>query len=286
MRRCGYPGTARIRTRTMWVYQRCRIDTSDPRLPLALLPYALLAALAALALHRLLRRGRAALATGLALLVLPYLPACHVFVTVGFTVAERVLYLPSAGTCLLAAQPLCRLLSAWPPTTRLATPLAAPLAPSLPRRLARAAGLLLAAAALGGHAVLAVRRNNDWRTNLSLLTSGVAHQPTNAKLQYNLGRALYQLAVEHHPAHAAKAGAPHKLGTDALLTSKCKRASGKRTNTSMVPWCSRLLLAVPSLPGRGRPPPPRRRGRARADDGRGARPTRRCAARRRTARRV
>ena len=37
----------------------------------------------------------------LAMLVVPYLPACNVVVHVGFVVAERVLYLPSSGWCLL-----------------------------------------------------------------------------------------------------------------------------------------------------------------------------------------
>jgi hypothetical protein len=38
-----------------------------------------------------------------ALAVLPFLPASHLLLTVGFMLAERVLYLPSAGFCILAA---------------------------------------------------------------------------------------------------------------------------------------------------------------------------------------
>jgi hypothetical protein len=37
------------------------------------------------------------------MLVIPYLPACNVVVRVGFVVAERVLYIPSSGWCLLFA---------------------------------------------------------------------------------------------------------------------------------------------------------------------------------------
>jgi hypothetical protein len=33
--------------------------------------------------------------------VIPFLPATNVFFRVGFVIAERVLYLPSAGFCLL-----------------------------------------------------------------------------------------------------------------------------------------------------------------------------------------
>ena len=40
---------------------------------------------------------------GLALLVLPFLPASNLFFPVGFVVAERVLYMPSMGFCLLVA---------------------------------------------------------------------------------------------------------------------------------------------------------------------------------------
>jgi hypothetical protein len=34
-------------------------------------------------------------------LVIPFLPATNIFFRVGFVIAERVLYLPSAGFCLL-----------------------------------------------------------------------------------------------------------------------------------------------------------------------------------------
>lgn len=41
------------------------------------------------------------LVLGLLLLVLPFLPAANLVVTVGFVVAERVLYIPSLGCVLL-----------------------------------------------------------------------------------------------------------------------------------------------------------------------------------------
>ena len=49
--------------------------------------------------HRLIKMS-------LAMLVIPYLPACNVVVRVGFVVAERVLYLPSSGWCLLVSMGL------------------------------------------------------------------------------------------------------------------------------------------------------------------------------------
>ena len=38
---------------------------------------------------------------GLALVVVPFLPASNIFFTVGFVVAERVLYLSRIGSCLI-----------------------------------------------------------------------------------------------------------------------------------------------------------------------------------------
>lgn len=41
---------------------------------------------------------------GLSVLVLPFIPATNLFFYVGFVVAERILYIPSMGFCLLAAK--------------------------------------------------------------------------------------------------------------------------------------------------------------------------------------
>ena len=38
---------------------------------------------------------------GLSMLLLPFLPASNLFFPVGFVVAERILYMPSMGFCLL-----------------------------------------------------------------------------------------------------------------------------------------------------------------------------------------
>ena len=44
------------------------------------------------------------MALALSLIILPFLPATNLFFYVGFVVAERVLYLPSLGYCLMLAQ--------------------------------------------------------------------------------------------------------------------------------------------------------------------------------------
>lgn len=53
------------------------------------------------------------LTLGLVLLVVPFLPACNVFFRVGFVIAERVLYLSSAGYCLLLAFALGHCCCRW-----------------------------------------------------------------------------------------------------------------------------------------------------------------------------
>lgn len=46
-------------------------------------------------------RDRLAVGMSLTLLLLPFLPASGIIFKVGFVVAERVLYMPSLGSCLL-----------------------------------------------------------------------------------------------------------------------------------------------------------------------------------------
>ena len=45
----------------------------------------------------------------LSVLVLPFLPASNLLFPVGFVVAERVLYIPSMGFCLLVAMGMARI---------------------------------------------------------------------------------------------------------------------------------------------------------------------------------
>jgi hypothetical protein len=40
---------------------------------------------------------------GLSMLVIPFIPASNLFFPVGFVVAERVLYIPSMGFCIVVA---------------------------------------------------------------------------------------------------------------------------------------------------------------------------------------
>ncbi|KAH8372600.1 hypothetical protein KR009_000597 [Drosophila setifemur] len=104
-------------------------------------------------------------------MVLPFLPASNFFFPVGFVVAERILYMPSMGYCLLVAygyQQLQRRANhSW-----------------------RCLGHSALAILLLSHALKTHQRNWDWRTEYSLFMSGVHVNHRNAKLYNNVGHAL------------------------------------------------------------------------------------------------
>ncbi|CAI4225463.1 unnamed protein product [Auanema sp. JU1783] len=95
-----------------------------------------------------------------------FLPASNIFVTVGFTVAERVLYFPSIGYCLLLSIIFTLLkkserINWWPMMCIL--------------------GLAL---------LQCYKRGEDWSSALSLYSSGLRVCPENAKIHYNLAKVL------------------------------------------------------------------------------------------------
>ncbi|EDW32805.1 GL10177 [Drosophila persimilis] len=104
-------------------------------------------------------------------MVLPFLPASNLFFPVGFVVAERILYMPSMGYCLLVAYGFEQLQRRWCLKWRIVGQVAL--------------GVLLLSHALKTH-----QRNRDWRTEYSLFMSGVHVNQRNAKLYNNVGHAL------------------------------------------------------------------------------------------------
>ncbi|XP_017000704.2 protein O-mannosyl-transferase Tmtc3 [Drosophila takahashii] len=104
-------------------------------------------------------------------MVLPFLPASNLFFPVGFVVAERILYMPSMGYCLLVAYGFGQLQIRGSLTKR---------------RFGQATLAIL----LLTHALKTHQRNADWRTEYSLFMSGVHVNQRNAKLYNNVGHAL------------------------------------------------------------------------------------------------
>ncbi|KAK8735458.1 hypothetical protein OTU49_005399, partial [Cherax quadricarinatus] len=105
----------------------------------------------------------------LAFLVLPFLPATNLFFPVGFVVAERVLYMPSMGFCMLVAHGFTNLLDRVQQKKYVWVALL---------------GLLAV------HTVKTHVRNADWRDEYTIFTAGLKVNQRNAKLFNNVGHAL------------------------------------------------------------------------------------------------
>ena len=111
-------------------------------------------------------KTKSSLLFALSLIVFPYIPASNLFFPVGFVVAERVLYLPSMGFCMLVA------LGCWKIMKQ--------------GKVARNLVKFLLCVLLLSHSVKTVMRNRDWYSNMSLFSSGVKINPSNAKILSNL----------------------------------------------------------------------------------------------------
>ncbi|KAJ3612107.1 hypothetical protein NHX12_020384 [Muraenolepis orangiensis] len=169
----------------------------------------LVAVLLALCLHcaaSLKKRSSPCLLVGILFLSFPFIPATNLFFRVGFVVAERVLYMPSMGYCILVVHGLGRLWSLvgrWGATV---------LSVSL---------LLL----LLLFSLKTVQQNHTWLSREALFRSGIQTLPHNAKVHYNYANFLkdggrrqeaihhYTTALRLYPRHAS---AMNNLGTLSL----------------------------------------------------------------------
>ena len=100
-------------------------------------------------------------------MLLPFLPASNIFQTVGFVAAERTLYTPSLGWCVLVARGVERLATRATTTTTILV-----------------ISLLLFSSAR------TLTRNTAWSSRAELFKSGLASTPNNAKVWYNYGNFL------------------------------------------------------------------------------------------------
>lgn len=91
----------------------------------------------------------------LAFIALPFLPATNLFFYVGFVVAERVLYIPSVGYCLLIGLG-CHVIYS---------------------RTSKSLVLLCVSLLLATFSVRTVQRNRDWMDEESLYRSGIPVNP-------------------------------------------------------------------------------------------------------------
>ncbi|XP_058788796.1 protein O-mannosyl-transferase TMTC4-like [Phymastichus coffea] len=101
------------------------------------------------------------------LLVIPFLPASNIFFTVGFVLAERTLYIPSAGYCLLVAVGY-KLLSICMKNSKVLS--------------------MLYCILLITFFARSWSRSEQWKTEITLFQSGLNVCPLNAKVHYNVGK--------------------------------------------------------------------------------------------------
>jgi protein O-mannosyl-transferase len=121
-------------------------------------------------------------------MVLPFLPASNLFFPVGFVVAERVLYMPSMGFCILVGfgwtQIAAQIRYAILTEIHIATPNF-----GVGFRLKKLAWLMLGILILS-HGCKTYSRNQDWQDEYKIFSSGLKVNHRNAKLFNNVGHAL------------------------------------------------------------------------------------------------
>ena len=196
-----------------------------------------------------------AVTIGLALLVLPFLPASNLFYPVGFVVAERVLYIPSLGFAVLVA----RFVVVAAPSRKHQNKAAKRKGwrgMRWPRFAIAAAGLCL----LAGRTVV---RNDDWRDEEALMRAGLRVFPGNARLLVNRGWALARRARAREragdaaEAEALLAGAHRSYREAAALQPFYAQPpfniggllnSEGRTAEALVQFAHAAALATPSSP--------------------------------------
>ena len=112
---------------------------------------------------------------GLCLMSIPFLPASNLFFPVGFVIAERVLYIPSMGFCMIVAYGAWRLLSSTKHSPG-------------KFNLTKSTIIFL----LLTLSMKTYTRNWDWENNLTLFTSALKISKTSAKMWDSIGSTYHK----------------------------------------------------------------------------------------------
>ena len=156
------------------------VSLADPRNLATLVLLVILAHLGFVALSKINR----ALLMSLAMIGVPFLPASNLFFPVGFVVAERILYIPSMGFCLLVA------IGYYSWRKQLMTRSSSSGQSSHSAAWIRQIICALMVSVLALDSLKCFLRNQDWNTEESIFLSGLKVSRTNAKLWNNVGHAL------------------------------------------------------------------------------------------------
>ncbi|GAB6030155.1 hypothetical protein CHUAL_005833 [Chamberlinius hualienensis] len=140
----------------------------DSRNLITILFYAILARLTHLIFTSSFKHSKVIIMS-LSLLVIPFLPASNLLFPVGFVVAERVLYTPSMGFCMLVAH-------GWSLMLKKCT-----------RKKIAWLGLVSLTVAYASKTII---HNFDWESEYTLFMAGLRVNQRNAKIFNNVGHAL------------------------------------------------------------------------------------------------
>ncbi|RWS05433.1 transmembrane and TPR repeat-containing protein CG4050-like protein [Dinothrombium tinctorium] len=154
----------------------------------------------------------------LSMIVLPFLPASNLFIPVGFVIAERILYLPSAGFCLLLAYGYQNL-------------------SKRSIRLHKLLNILFTLTVLF-FTLKVIHRNTEWTDELKLFSSGIKINPMNAKLYNNIGhfyekRKDWKKAIEYFA--KAKSIQPDDLGAS-INIARTLINMGEASKAEQIMW--------------------------------------------------
>ncbi|XP_068442485.1 protein O-mannosyl-transferase TMTC1 isoform X2 [Clinocottus analis] len=207
----------------------------DIRLVATMLLAVVMVALCLHCVFSLQRQENRQVLVGMLFLVFPFIPASNLFFRVGFVVAERVLYMPSMGYCILVAHGLGRLCSVvgrWGTTVL-------------------SVSMLLLILLFSWKTV---QQNNVWLSREALFRSGIQTLPHNAKVHYNYANFLkdssrhleaihhYTTALRLFPRHAS---AMNNLGTLTRDPEEAERYYRKALDTN--PQHNRALFNLGNL---------------------------------------
>ncbi len=128
----------------------------------------LLVALVGLAIPGIRRKSPASWAVLFSIIAIS--PSSNIAMLIGATMAERFLFIPSVGFCLILAWFAVKAIEMWPGKKML---------------VHGALGLVVVL-----FSVKTVARNTDWRDNLTLFSRDIQHAPNNASMHAALGNML------------------------------------------------------------------------------------------------
>ena len=132
------------------------------------------------------KNGCRIMMVSLALMIFPFIPASNIFFPVGFVIAERVLYIPSFGYCMLIAHGITVLIYHFDQSNKKY---------SIEKYIFHIFIIMLIVV----HTSRTIIRNVDWKNEYNIFSSGIRVNPNNAKLFNNLGH-VYEIEKQYYKA--------------------------------------------------------------------------------------